>query len=215
MKFSKEVQEKLLAPFDESAVKFKPTVVRDGKALALAYVDARTILDRLDELVGVENWHDEYEVISPKQVVCKLTINGVTKSDAGEAQDSEKEPLKSAVSDSLKRAAVKFGIGRYLYRLPKTWCKYDSARSEFIETPDMKGGIVSTSKHESYKNVKKTDSIEIKKDEADVPIPECASCGEKITNRVAIFSKKYYQKSLCMKCQASGVQEKETVASQN
>src|SRR3989339_679310 len=102
MKFTKEIQENLLMPFNDTEVKFKPTAVKDGKALALAYVDARTILDRLDEVIGVENWQDEYEVISPRQVVCKLTIMGVTKSDAGEAQDGDKEPLKSAISDALK-----------------------------------------------------------------------------------------------------------------
>ncbi|EKE02358.1 MAG: hypothetical protein ACD_20C00398G0011 [uncultured bacterium] len=211
MKFSKEIQEKLLSPFDETEVKFKPTVVKDGKALALAYVDARNILDRLDEVIGIENWQDEYEVISPKQVVCKLTINGITKSDAGEAMD-EKEPLKSAVSDALKRAAVKFGIGRYLYRLPKTWCKYDNTRSEFLEIPDLKSKSISVSKQTTPKNSKKSESVDIKKDEEDVQIPECASCKEKITNRVAIFSKKYYQKPLCMKCQSAIMQEKEASA---
>lgn len=217
MKFIKEIQEKLFAQFDETEVKFKPTAVKDGKALALAYVDARNILDRLDEVVGMENWHDEYEIVSPKHVVCKLTIFGITKSDAGEAADTDKEPLKAAVSDALKRAAVKFGIGRYLYRMPKTWCRFDNSRNEFLEKPDIKGGKTVELKQDNFKNPKKA-SIKIEKaSEEEVPIPECATCGEKITNRVAIFSKKYYQKPLCMKCQTSVMQEKdgELAASQN
>jgi hypothetical protein len=38
----------LAAPFDRSVVKFKPAVVQGNRALALAYVDARVIQDRLD-----------------------------------------------------------------------------------------------------------------------------------------------------------------------
>jgi len=193
MKFSKETLEKLTNHFNDYQVKFKPSIIKNGKALAFAYVDARTILDRLDEVVGTENWQDEYQVISPNQVICKLTINGVTKSDAGEAGSSEKEPLKSAVSDALKRAAVKFGVGRYLYKLPKKWYPYDEAKGEFKEIP-------------SVNMPHKEEMPAINAEEVD--IPECSSCNEKITNRVALFSAKYYGKPYCMKCQNVIMQEK-------
>jgi len=201
MTLTNELKEKLVSPFDTSEIKFKPTAIKDGKALALPYVDARTILDRLDEAIGSENWQDEYDVISPNQVICKLTIHGTTKSDAGEASSEDREPLKSAVSDALKRAAVKFGIGRYLYRSPKIWCKFDEKKREFTEKPDLKGKF-----DEDFLS-----KIENRTDNSseEVMIPECASCGEKITNRVAIFSKKYYQKPLCMKCQNIAVKELE------
>jgi hypothetical protein len=204
MKFTTEIKENLTKTFDESEIKFKPTAIKDGNALALAYVDARTILDRLDEAVGIENWNDDYEVVSPNKVICKLTIFGITKSDAGESHDTDKEPLKSAVSDALKRAAVKFGIARYLYRLPKTWCKYDNSKNEFLEIPDME------KRQANFKISKKND---VKNNDSVLPIPECTVCGEKITNRVAIFSKKYYQKPLCMKCQTVILHEKETADS--
>ena len=52
-------------------------------------------------------------------VECQLTIFGVTKADVGYAKapdsDDEAEPAKAAWSDSLKRAAVQWGVARYLH----------------------------------------------------------------------------------------------------
>ncbi|WP_279232354.1 Rad52/Rad22 family DNA repair protein [Thermus albus] len=122
----KEIYEQLAQPFPPQEVGWKvQTVNRDRtRGLVVAYVDARTVLDRLDEVVGPEGWQDAYEVLADREhngtrlveVKCRLTVLGVTKEDVGEG-----DTLKAAFSDALKRAAVKFGIGRYLYRLEKTW----------------------------------------------------------------------------------------------
>src|SRR5262249_54034737 len=48
-----------------------------------------------------------------------LTIHGVSKSDAGAASNFEQS--LGAVSHCFKRAAVHWGIGRYLYNLPMNW----------------------------------------------------------------------------------------------
>src|SRR6201988_2346453 len=45
--------------------------------------------------------------------------------------------MKAAFSDALKRAAVKFGIGRYLYRLQAQWVDYDTAKRTFASTPQL------------------------------------------------------------------------------
>jgi len=45
--------------------------------------------------------------------------------------------LKAAFSDALKRTAVKFGIGRYLYRLPQQWADYDPVKKQFAGTPRL------------------------------------------------------------------------------
>src|SRR5881392_2732665 len=118
----------LSEPFAVGEVKFKPAVVSGNKALALAYVDARVIQDRLDDVLGVEGWQDKYECRPDGSVVCRLRLRlggeWVTKMDVGSPseQPDEHDRLKAAFSDALKRAAVKFGIGRYLYRLPAIWC---------------------------------------------------------------------------------------------
>jgi hypothetical protein len=90
------------------------------KARTYAYIDARDVENRLDEVVGMENWSDTYEPFGKDAVQCHLTVLGVLKSGIGypnSARDDEEEPLKAAESDALKRAAVKFGIGRFLYSL--------------------------------------------------------------------------------------------------
>src|SRR5207244_2735797 len=57
--------------------------------------------------------------------------------DALAASFPEDEILKSAVSDALKRCAVHFGIGRYLYYLPRVWAPYDPQKRRFLETPRL------------------------------------------------------------------------------
>ena len=75
--------------------------------------------------------------------MCRLTVtidgDPVTKCDVGgeSQQPDEGDRVKAAFSDALKRAAVKFGIGRYLYRLPSQWLDYDSAKKSFTQTPRL------------------------------------------------------------------------------
>src|SRR5215467_15209415 len=133
--------QQLLAPFEANEVKFKPAVVTGNRALALPYVDARVIQDRLDEVLGVAGWQDEYECLPDGSVVCRLRLRlgdeWITKMDVGapSEQPDEGDRRKAAFSDALKRAAVKFGIGRYLYRLPPLWVDYDSQRKQFAKPP--------------------------------------------------------------------------------
>src|SRR5215467_4488356 len=135
--------QQLLAPFEANEVKFKPAVVSGNRALALAYVDARVIQDRLDEVLGVLGWQDEYECLPDGSVVCRLRLRlgdeWITKMDVGGPfeQPDEGDRRKAAFSDALKRAAVKFGIGRYLYRLPSQWVDYDPQKRQFARTPTL------------------------------------------------------------------------------
>jgi len=122
----------LAEPFPEHEIQWRVEAVSKDKkrALVVPYVDARAVLDRLDEVVGPEGWFDAYEPLvlekGAYQVKCRLTVLGVTKEDVGEG-----ESLKAAFSDALKRAAVKFGVGRHLYRMEKTWVPYDERTGRF------------------------------------------------------------------------------------
>ncbi len=75
--------------------------------------------------------------------LCKLRlrIDGewIQKMDVGgeSEQKDEGDRHKAAISDALKRAAVKFGIGRYLYRIPSAWFDYDPAKKKFATTPTL------------------------------------------------------------------------------
>jgi Rad52/22 family double-strand break repair protein len=133
----------LAAPFSETEVKFKPQAVKGNRALALAYVDVRAIMDRLDSVLGFENWQDDYQLLPDNSVLCRLRLRigkkWVTKMDVGgpSEQPDGGDRLKAAVSDALKRAAVKFGIGRYLYRLPQQWADYDPVKRQFTSPPRL------------------------------------------------------------------------------
>jgi len=139
----RSITEALSAPFDPREIKFKPQMVKNNRALAIAYIDVRLIEDRLDEVLGAENWQDEYESLADGSVACRLRLKlggeWVTKMDVGSPSEQPDlgDRLKAAFSDALKRAAVKFGIGRYLYRLPAQWVEYDPAKKQIAQLPQL------------------------------------------------------------------------------
>ena len=148
------LRERLTRPFNEKDLKFFPVAMsRDGKTAKVgSYIDARAVEDRLDEEVGPGNWQTSYRCIDPadKAVECTLSIRidgeWAGKADVGypnEAKDADnpdKEPWKAAYSDALKRAAVQWGIGRYIYslELERDWLPVDQFR-KFTEQPRIKG----------------------------------------------------------------------------
>lgn len=107
----------LAAPFVKDEVK-----IREPNGRRLHYITARTAMNRLDEVLGPENWWDEY-LQGEKSVLCRLTVRlpdgqVLTKCDAGgyAGMTDSGDDDKSGFSDAFKRAAVKFGVARYLYR---------------------------------------------------------------------------------------------------
>lgn len=133
----------LSAPFDLRVVRFKPGAVQGGRALAFAYVDARAVQDRLDHVLGVTGWEDEYHPLTGGSILCRLKVllgeEWIIKSDVGSPGEYSDEgtSCKAAVSDALKRAAVKFGVARYLYRLPPQWLDYDPNTRRFLASPQL------------------------------------------------------------------------------
>ena len=101
----------------------------------LAYIDARDVFNRLDSVLGTDRWQDAIKRVNEDGsviVALSVCINGawLTKEDVGYSNNPgagvEEEPLKAAVSDGIKRAAVHYGIGRFLYELPPTWTAIDA-----------------------------------------------------------------------------------------
>ena len=124
-----EMIKALCAPLPKDHIQVKPGAVNRDKTqgLVLTYMDARAVQDRLDD-VCPGAWEFNWEPVAqfgPKLAVKGyLTVCGLTRSDVGQAvpdRSAEDEPYKSAVSDALKRCAIHFGIGRYLYDLPQLW----------------------------------------------------------------------------------------------
>ncbi len=131
------------APFDAEDVKFKPQQVSGNRALAIPYITARAVMDRLDEVVGMTGWSDHYEFLPDGNVKCTLSLKvggeWLAKEDVGgqSGQPDEGDKCKAAVSDALKRAAVKWGVGRDLYRLKPAWADYDPAKRQFVGRPAL------------------------------------------------------------------------------
>jgi hypothetical protein len=92
-------------------------------AIAVPYVTNRAIQSRLDEVVGPASWKNYFKQGPDGGVLCgiSLRIDGewVTKWDG--AENTDIESVKGGLSSSMKRAAVQWGIGRYLYALEETF----------------------------------------------------------------------------------------------
>ncbi|MEI3803123.1 Rad52/Rad22 family DNA repair protein [Agrobacterium sp. CCNWLW32] len=115
-------------PFNADQVHWRAQMVTKARgegyaALALAYLDARDVMDRLDQVCTPAFWQSEHFEAGKDRLGCRIGIfiNGqwVWKSDG--AGDTDVEAEKGAFSSALKRAAVSWGIGRYLYDLGNTW----------------------------------------------------------------------------------------------
>lgn len=138
-----DIRAALAEPFAANEVKWKPQSVKSTRALAICYVDARLVMDRLDDVFGPGGWQDEYTPLPNGSVLCRLSVKiggeWVAKQDVGSEseQPDEHDRTKAAFSDALKRVAVKFGIGRYLYRLGHQWCDYDTQKKKFSQTPQL------------------------------------------------------------------------------
>lgn len=119
---------KLAAPFPPDRISWRvgPTNREKTKGMALAYIDARDVMARLDEVCGIGGWQNDYPHANGK-TVCRIGIKigdeWIWKSDG--AGDSEMEAEKGALSDAFKRAAVRWGIGRYLYDTASPWVEIE------------------------------------------------------------------------------------------
>lgn len=113
---TQEIGNALRRPMTVAATRWKVQALVGGKALVVPHIDARLVMDRLDVVVGAQNWEENFHTVDwgGGSLMCELTVLGHTHKDVGEGRDA-----KAMRSDSLKRAAVNFGIGRFLYAIVK------------------------------------------------------------------------------------------------
>jgi len=108
-------EQKLKRPFPVNKISWKEGKGDSGE---LAYITARDVMNRLDEVMGQNMWQSKFDYVGDR-MICTIscyssTLNEwISKSDG--AADSRIEGAKGGCSDSFKRAAVHWGIGRYLY----------------------------------------------------------------------------------------------------
>jgi len=120
--------EDLRKPFPTEKISWRVGAMTKDKTkcIALAYIDARDVMERLDEVCGVGGWQSTHPHAHGK-TSCKIGIkvgdDWVWKENG--AGDTQVEADKGAFSDAFKRAGVMWGIGRYLYDMPNVWVELD------------------------------------------------------------------------------------------
>lgn len=91
---------------------------RNGNVKMVDYVEWHTIADILDDVAP--DWahtvKDIKEIGDIMTVTVAITIDGVTREGIGTGNAHNEMGIKKAEHDALKRAAVKFGIARDLYK---------------------------------------------------------------------------------------------------
>ena len=123
-----DLLDRLAAPFSPAEVDWRVGSMTGDKkkGMALAYIDARTVQDRLNAVCG-PLWQCDHVVSTDKRVTCKIGLRigdeWIWRSDGAGETDVEGE--KGSYSDSFKRAAVRWGIGRYLYDLASPWVEVE------------------------------------------------------------------------------------------
>ena len=91
------------------------------KGIALAYLDARNVMQRLDEVCGPQNWQCRYPFAGCCDIGLYLEEHDEWIWKSNGAGETDIEGAKGQYSDAFKRAAVLWGIGQYLYDLPNEW----------------------------------------------------------------------------------------------
>jgi hypothetical protein len=113
---------KLRQPIDPKLIKTREGWTdRQGNAHWVEYIEWHTVADILDRVApdwshAVRNLTQIGDMVA---VTAAITIDGVTREGVGTGPADTETGIKKAEHDALKRAAVKFGIARDLYR-PET-----------------------------------------------------------------------------------------------
>lgn len=135
---SNDILAKLAAPFPPDVISWRvgSTTKDKARGMALAYIDARDVQDRLDQVCG-ENWQVRHPWAAGSKLACEIGIKigdqWIWRGDG--AGDSDVEAEKGAFSDSFKRAAVRWGVGRYLYDIDSPWVALEAAGNSYKIAP--------------------------------------------------------------------------------
>ena len=118
-------------PVEDIEWRIQQSGEKNGKpwAMVLAYVTNRAIMERLDSTFGMYNWKNEFTAGPNGGLLCGISIRKegttewITKWDG--ADNTQIESVKGGLSSAMKRCAVQWGIGRYLYNLDVTFAKFN------------------------------------------------------------------------------------------
>jgi hypothetical protein len=123
---TEKIREILTAPLSPDDVEWRVQSQTSDKSMLIVvpYINNRCVMERLDKAFGWDNWENEFKAIEGG-FICTIKVKigdkVVSKSDG--ASNTNIEPIKGGISDSMKRVAVQFGMGRELYNYPKVFIK--------------------------------------------------------------------------------------------
>jgi len=137
--------ELLKAPFHSSKIHWRvgatnldnqgnPKWGDEPKGIPLAYLTSRDVMDRLDEVCGNDWQSEHYDLNGTKMCRLLIKIDGEWRSRTDGSGDTKVDPEKGGVSGATKRAAVSWGVGRYLYGLDMGWWPIDKYKNFTKET---------------------------------------------------------------------------------
>lgn len=135
-----EIFQKLAAPFKASEIEWRLQAISEEnmQGLAVPYIQSRAIQNRLDDVVNSSHWKNEFVPWRDDAQLCGISIlftyddgtrEWVTKWDG--SGNSDIEPIKGGLSDSFKRSAVQWNIGRYLYQMGSIWVGIEKRGKSF------------------------------------------------------------------------------------
>jgi hypothetical protein len=121
-----EAMKRLQAPFLPEEIEWRvdrgQKTAQGNFVFVLAYVTNRAIMNRLDEVFGPFGWKNEYREWRGNSQICGISVKvdgeWITKWDGSD--DSNMDAIKGGLSGAMKRTAVQWGIGRYLYNLDQS-----------------------------------------------------------------------------------------------
>lgn len=134
-----ELYQALSAPFSSADIEWRVSATNQDKTrgLAVPYVTNRAIQNRLDHTVDIDGWHNDFVPWKGERAqLCGISIyfpdlqTWITKWDG--ADDSDIESVKGGLSDSMKRAAVEWGVGRYLYGMSQVWVRIEQRGKGYV-----------------------------------------------------------------------------------
>lgn len=186
----------LKQPFDPKFVKWRVgatnekkengrVIQKATKGIALAYIDSREVMKRLDDVCGLGGWQAKY-VPMDGGFICELSIlidgQWVTKSNA--AGNTHVEPVKGGASDALKRAAATWGVGRYLYYLPNVWVPVNEYK-QLVSVPELPDWALPSSQIERWEDVAEMEAAENSGADNEVPDTVVEELDEDIAGSIA------------------------------
>ncbi|MFD2216600.1 Rad52/Rad22 family DNA repair protein [Metabacillus endolithicus] len=131
----KKVGKELAAPFAPDEIEWRVSRVsvnsRGPQAIVVPYVSSRAIQNRFDNVVGWDRWENKIQQLPNGAFIQSISIRigenqTITKCDG--ADPTNFEETKGGISSALKRTAVLFGVGRYLYNLSEVWVEVHEKR---------------------------------------------------------------------------------------